>query len=111
VGRSGERYLLAGRYARLTEVADLVSRATGRRRPVLVAPLWAAALAAPVAAGFAHLTRGEPLFTPDSVATLRLAHRDIRSDKAAAELGFRSRPLAETVADAVAWFREAGRLP
>jgi len=42
--------------------------------------------------------------------TLRGSHRDIRHDKAARELGYAPRPLAETAADTVAWFREAGML-
>jgi dihydroflavonol-4-reductase len=111
VGRRGERYLLGGRYAHLTEVAELACRASGRRPPALVAPLWAAALVAPAARSWARLTRAEPLFTPDSVTTLRLAHHDIRSTKARQALDFSPRPLEATILDALTWFREHGRLP
>lgn len=110
VGRRGERYLLAGQWGHVTRIAELVAEETGRRKPALVAPLWLAAAVAPAAAAFAHLTRSEPLFTPDSMHTLRLAHRDIRTAKAEAELGWRPRPLEESVRDAVRWFQAEGRL-
>jgi dihydroflavonol-4-reductase len=109
-GRRGQRYLLPGRYASIVEVAELVAAETGRRRPRLVAPLWLARAVAPAAAAYAHLTRAEPNFTPDSVETLRLAHRDIRGELARVELGHRPRPLEATVRDALAWFRAQGRL-
>ena len=51
-----------------------------------------------------------PLFTWESITTLSTAHPDIRHDKAARELGYRPRPLEETVADSVRWFRDQGRL-
>jgi dihydroflavonol-4-reductase len=52
-----------------------------------------------------HVTRRPPRATLSGV---RLALRDMRFDDGAArrELGYATRPLEETLADAVAWLRE-----
>ena len=57
----------------------------------------------------ASRTGREPFLTLDG---LRMAkHRMyFTSDKAARDLGFVARPYAEGLRDAIAWFREAGRL-
>jgi dihydroflavonol-4-reductase len=109
-GRRGERYLLAGRWAHLRELAEAVAAAAGVRPPRLAAPLWLAGLAVPVAAALGRATGEPPHLTRAALSTLRASHRDVRHDKAARELGWAPRPLAETVADTVAWFREAGLL-
>ena len=109
-GRRGERYLLSGRWAPFRELARAVAGAAGVPVPSFTSPLWLASLAAPFATAFARIT-GEPAhLTRESMETLRGSHRDVRHDKAARELGYAPRPLAETAADTVAWFREAGML-
>jgi dihydroflavonol-4-reductase len=109
-GRRGERYLLSGRWAPFRELARGVADAAGVPAPSLASPLWLAALAAPFATAVARITGAPAHLTRESVETLRRSHPDIRHDKAARELGYAPRPLAETVADTVAWFREAGLL-
>jgi nucleoside-diphosphate-sugar epimerase len=42
--------------------------------------------------------------------TLDTSHRDIRHSKAEKELGYSARPLEETIADAVKWFRDNGQI-
>ncbi len=110
-GRTGERYLLSGRWATFGELAGAVARAAGVRPPRLTTPLWVARIGVPFAMGFARLRRSPVHLTHDSLWTLRTSHHDIRHEKAARELGYRARPLDETAADTVAWFREAGLLP
>jgi len=66
----------------------------------------------PIACGaelWARWSGSEPFVTRDG---LRLArHRMFFSDaKARSELGYDSRPYREAIADAIAWFREAGYL-
>jgi len=108
-GRTGEKYLLAGHWASVAELAALAAQNTGAAAPRLITPMWLARLAAPFAERVARWTGGEPLFTPESLGALR-ANRDIRCDKAARELGYAPRPLSDTVRDIYAWFREAGML-
>jgi len=109
-GRRGERYLLPGRWAPFRELARAVASAAGVPAPSLTSPLWLASLAAPFATAFARIIGAPAHLTRESMETLRGSHRDIRHDKAARELGYAPRPLAETAADTVAWFREAGML-
>ncbi|MBI5481605.1 MAG: NAD-dependent epimerase/dehydratase family protein [Deltaproteobacteria bacterium] len=107
-GRRGERYLLPGRFATFRELGQIVAAASGRRPPRLVSPLWLARVGAPFLGAWCTITGGRPLYTSDSLRILRQSHPDIRGDKAARELGFRARPLGETVRDTWAWFRAAG---
>ncbi|MBP1611353.1 MAG: hypothetical protein H6Q01_16 [Acidobacteria bacterium] len=110
VGRPGERYLLSGTFLPLADLAALVARFSGAPAPRVVVPQWLARPIAPVAAAWARLTGSEPRFTPDSLLALRTGHPRIDHGKAAAELGYRPRPLRETVRDALSWFAAEGRL-
>jgi dihydroflavonol-4-reductase len=109
VGRRGERYLLSGEWRSVMDLARIVEAVTGARAPRVVTPMWLARLSAPIAVTFNRITGTRPLFTPDSLAALR-RHRLISHEKAARELGYRSRPLVETVTDAFDSFRSTGKL-
>ncbi len=108
-GAVGERHILGGQDVPLGELLTHIAGLYGRRAPVRLprAPLWPAAL---VAEGWARLTGKEPMLTLDG---LRMAgqHMYFSSAKAERVLGHRARPWQEGVADAIAWFREAGYLP
>jgi dihydroflavonol-4-reductase len=108
-GRVGERYVLGGQDMSLREMLADIARLTGRRAPTLAlprAPLYPLAL---VAEGVARVTGKEPMLTRDA---LKMAshHMFFSSAKAERELGYRARPHTQALADAIAWFREAGRL-
>jgi len=51
----------------------------------------------------------QPLFTGETMRALA-KHRRVSIDKARRELGFRPRPLEQSVADALAWYAERGYL-
>jgi dihydroflavonol-4-reductase len=108
-GRCGERYLLSGHRATMHELAQLVEELTGRRAPRMVAPMWLARTSVPFAAAFARLARKGPRLTSASLHALR-NHKHVVSARAASELGHAPRPLRESVADTLAWFRSAGQL-
>jgi len=108
-GRCGENYLLPGTYFSFKDLAALIERTTGRRMPRFFAPLWLARPFAPFALAASRVLRKEPLFTPESLAALR-GNRRVSRAKAEAELGYRPRPIEETIRDAYAWFREAGMI-
>jgi dihydroflavonol-4-reductase len=107
-GRRGERYLLPGHYASFPELAALMQKASGRRAPRLVTPLWLARVGAPFLGAWCKVTGGRPLYTSESLDILGRSHPNIRGDKAVRELGYRARPLEETVRDTWDWFRAAG---
>jgi dihydroflavonol-4-reductase len=109
-GRSGESYLLGGHWASIREVAELVAAAGGKRPPRLNTPRWLAESTAGIAEWAQRAVGMDPLFTSEGLRALYEGSRQVVTTKAQQELGHTARPLAETVADTLAWFREEGRL-
>lgn len=108
-GGKGECYILSNRYVTIKEITDLVSRYSGVKRIKLVLPLAVAKLAAPFCEAHYNRKKQTPLFTRYSLYTLS-SPSNFSHEKADRELGYHTRPLEETVADTVQWFRETGRL-
>jgi dihydroflavonol-4-reductase len=109
-GRTGENYLVGGHRASVTELGRLAAAVAGRRPPRLALPLAPVRLAAEAAVRLAGPRRaGRLLLTPESLHALA-TDPTVDCSKAAAELGYRPRPLAETVADLHASFLADGRL-
>ncbi|RJQ08083.1 MAG: hypothetical protein C4551_05955, partial [Bacillota bacterium] len=63
----------------------------------------------PLSALFGRLARTKPLFTPDSLYYLR-SNSESNHGKASRELGYRPRPVRESIADTVKWLKDAGML-
>jgi dihydroflavonol-4-reductase len=74
-----------------------------------VVPLSWARRVTPLTELWARVTGSSPLFTRETVWILEQA-RPLSHARATQELGYRPRPIPETVADTVAWFREVGWL-
>jgi dihydroflavonol-4-reductase len=106
---AGRRYIAGGRWASMAELAGLVCAETGARPPRLMCPLFLARAWAPVSTAFSLLTGGEPLFTKDSLRVLT-GNRNVSHERAARELAYQPRDLADTIRDTIAWFREKGLL-
>lgn len=106
-GRTGENYLLSGTRITIKELGQLVAEFSDTRAPLIDVPL---ALITPLAPLVEKLTPKDksPLFTPASLHALRYSP-SVSHYKAATELGYRARPIHETVADALDWFAEQGR--
>ena len=109
-GAIGQRYILGGQNLTLGEILTLIAGLAGRRPPRLCLPgglimplAYLSELAARLGGG------AEPLLTVDG---LRMARKRMHysSAKAERELGYRSRPAADAVRDALAWFRRNGYL-
>jgi dihydroflavonol-4-reductase len=108
-GSIGERYVLGGENVRLGAMLADIAVMVGRRPPTLrvpIAPLYPIALGAEL---WARLTGKAPFATVDG---LRMARHYMFFDdaKARRELGYVSRPYREGIADAIAWFKQAGYL-
>ncbi|MBP2314823.1 NAD-dependent epimerase/dehydratase family protein [Azospirillum soli] len=101
-GRVGERYLLGGTDIRLAELAARIDRLMGR--PVAkryAVPGGVALVAARVEEWLSdHVTRRPP-HAPVTGVRLALGAGGFDSGKAMRELGYRTRPLEETLADAL----------
>lgn len=107
-GRPGERYILGADNYSMKEILRVLHEVSGVFIPLIPIPV-------PVAVGFAHVvtwiadhvTHRTPLVHPAQarLGALRIAQS---SEKAVRELGYAYRPLRETLADAVAFFRAQG---
>lgn len=107
-GRVGERYMLGGCQASYREFLALAGQLLGRP-PLRTVPRWLLASFARASSIASLFTRRQPTISAE-FAHLLTADVGIRSDKAQRELGYRSRPLAQMVADTHAWLLEAGHL-
>lgn len=108
-GRTGERYLLTGPAVRMQEMTGLWSELTGCRIPRLFLPLWVGWLAIPFTVGMARLARRKPLFTANMLRA-SISPDVICYDKAARELDYRPRPVAESLRDARDFYQQQGWL-
>ena len=109
-GRIGERYILGGEDMSLKEILTLIARLVGGSPPRIRLPHAAVLPVAYVSELYARLT-GRP--TRVTVEGVRMSRKRMffSSEKAARELGYRSRPPAEAFADALRWFQGNGYLP
>ena len=107
-GVTGENYLLGGHQATAQHLARLAAALNGHRGPVAALPghvaRWVAPAGERISAWF-----GSDVFTPASIGTL-VEDPLVEHDKATSELGFRPRPLVDTVRDAVRWFEGEAEL-
>lgn len=104
-GKLGRRYILAGETLSYFQAWRIFAGITGGTPPVIPAGPIARSIAGYYGDLRGMLTGREP--DVNSAATKMSAqYRHVTSARAEAELGYRSRPLAEASADAWAWFRE-----
>ena len=108
-GRIGERYILGGQDVGLGTMLGDIARLVGRRPPVVKLPRGPLFPLAQAAEFVARFTGKEPFATVDA---LRMAKYRMyfASTKAERELSYRARPYREALADAAAWFRQAGMI-
>ena len=106
-GRPGERYVLGGHDLRWVELFERVAELSGVRHPLVVLPPEAGGVArAAEALGLPGLVRAEGV-------VLMGTNWRYSSAKARRELGYRARPLDDTLRDTIDWYRElidSGRL-
>jgi dihydroflavonol-4-reductase len=104
-GRRGESYILSGHKVSVRYLLETVREITGRGFFQMKVPFDLAKFAAlftPVYYSYAKVT---PRFTPYSLEVLR-SNANISHAKATRELGYGSRPMYESIRDAVKWFLE-----
>jgi dihydroflavonol-4-reductase len=108
-GRIGERYVLGGQDASLSEMLRVIAGLTGRPAPRLRLPIAPLYPLAEIAELIGRISGKEPFLTRDS---LKMAshHMYFSSAKAERELGYSARPYEEALRDAIAWFDAHGYL-
>jgi dihydroflavonol-4-reductase len=101
-GRVGERYILSNHNMTLHDGLALIAQASGRKPPSI--HIGPRALKGIIAIG-KYLPGG----TIGHLRTMRF-WQPLNNGKAVTELGLPSRPLADTLRDALAWFKANGYL-
>jgi dihydroflavonol-4-reductase len=107
-GRAGEGYLLTGSTVSVRELLNTLSELTGNPVPKLRIPYRLARTISYLMPVYYALNRRKPRFTTYSIDVLNSNCR-MDCSKAASELDFRRRPIRQTLADSLQWFRENGR--
>ena len=104
-GRPGQTYILSGTYVSLTELHQLAQRANRPQAKAasVIVPAGLALLAGKFMPYYYRLTGNVPLVTTYSLHTVaekcRFSHQ-----KAIDELGYKSRPIQQTVSDTLVWW-------
>lgn len=106
-GTIGEKYILGNQNLTLKEIFALLEGIAGLPAPRFRLPYTPILLAAYVNEGIARLTGKEPLIP---LAGVQMAGKFMffDSSKAVRELGLQQRPVTESLATAVEWFRAEG---
>ncbi|HET6346502.1 MAG TPA: NAD-dependent epimerase/dehydratase family protein, partial [Myxococcota bacterium] len=112
-GRTGERYILGGHWVRVPDLMMRAQEASGERAWFVVPWLgWPVTLPWTLASWSVPLVRAayqwmgwEPVLSRPALAVLQ-STQAISHHKAALELGYDVRPLAQTIRDIFAWQRE-----
>jgi farnesol dehydrogenase len=103
----GGRYVLGGENVTQERFYELVGRLTGAKVPSMRMPDGVAKASGALMKSWARLTGGTPKLTPDLVEVYRHDWA-YRSGRAAAELGYRWRPLEQGLTETVAWLKGTG---
>lgn len=112
-GRSGERYLAAGRHLAMDSLMPMLQQVTGVPAPARRVPLAMLRIIAEIYEVYASLS-GKPILLSRATVKLMAKEEDrthFDSSKSVKELGASFRPLESTLADVVAWYRNNGYLP
>lgn len=107
-GRAGECYILSNRYYKVTEILDLLSEVTGKKKIRIILPIQFARATAPLAELYYRIRRTKPLYTLYSLYTIT-SNSNFSHEKADRELGYEVRPMRETLTDTVEWLKKNQR--
>ena len=100
-GLSGEGYILSGTYLSIKKLLSIAGKIS-HKKPLPVLPVFMAKMIAPLIEAAAAVHKTRPLFTQYSLNTL-CSNSHFSREKAERELGYRPRPIEETVRDMTCW--------
>lgn len=108
-GQIGERYILGGEDVTLRQMLADIAALVGRAPPTIALPRRALFPLAHANEALARMTGKNPFLTVDS---LKMAAHNMyfSSHRAQRALGYSARPYREALAEAIAWFRAAGKI-
>ena len=108
-GRTGEVYILSGERIDQHHQTLMVQEVSGVHGRCYGIPVWQLYMMAGMAWAWNWIRDTAPGFTLDEARIIK-SNSVISHEKATRELGFQPRPMKETSADAIAWFRQKGML-
>ena len=108
-GRKGEGYIMSNSAATLRDMFRLVTQYTGARDVKLILPVFVARIIAAVSSFFSIFT-GKPAVMTSFVIYNMTRNNVFSSEKAKQELGFKVRPIEETMRDMTLWLYRDGRI-
>lgn len=109
-GKTGETYLLGGRYYSVKQFADMVLEIKGTNKKLTELPLFFAYLGLPFVKSYALLTGRQPLYDKAYLDILRYGNKKIMSEKARIELDYEPRDLYMTITDTLKWFKDTQKI-
>ncbi len=110
MGGKGERYILSGKFMELGKLSALIGQVTGRKTPGYTAPSILTSIGLPFIKLYAFILNEHPLYTGESLKILKSSNRNISNEKARKTIGYKSRPLEETLKDTFEWYKQNGML-
>lgn len=108
-GRKGEGYILGNECVTMQEMFQLVSGLTGTKEVKMILPAPAAKLLGKLCDFAEKATKKPQRMTSFAVYSL-IRNNVFDCAKAERELGYHTRPFADSIADTIAWLRQEGRL-
>jgi len=104
-GRAGECYILSGEKVTVKMLLDYLEDITGVKAPKFKLAYAFAKMTGPFAELYYKIARRQPLFTSYSISTLK-SNCNFSNAKARKELGFKPRPIVNTLKDTVKWMQD-----
>jgi dihydroflavonol-4-reductase len=108
-GRTGEKYILSGQFRTLRELSVMIREISGCRIPIII-PVSLARVACPFFQIYSSVTKKEPIYTYQSLDILINSPVNISYEKAGRELGYKPRPLEQTLIDTFEWYNSYNSL-
>lgn len=104
-GTLGERYIISNEFLNYRQLFTMAA-AEGGRKPPIVLPLRVASAAAGMGERLMQLLHRKDYLVRSDAFYLSTAFGELDCSKARSELGWKPRPMAETVRDSIAWFAQ-----
>lgn len=106
-GKKGECYILSGQQISVKKILKYLEKMSGVRAPVVKVPHRIARVFGLFNVLYCNLFKITPLFTPFSIDVLA-SNSIISCRKAEGKFGYSSRPVYESLKDAIDWFKKTG---
>ncbi|MDR1735460.1 MAG: NAD-dependent epimerase/dehydratase family protein [Oscillospiraceae bacterium] len=100
--KSGECYILSGNVITVEQMLGEIARSSGKRMLRVKLPYWFVLGTSFFSEFYYFILRKKPLYTHYSVKTLR-SNCNFSNMKACREIGFRARPIQESLDDMTRW--------